>query len=50
MFSNLDKKILIRLILVTTIILLIGLAVYKYGLSLEPRVKNYSGGAQTEIK
>jgi hypothetical protein len=49
MFSKLDKKILITLVAVVSIILLLGFLVFKYSFAAGPRINNSVGGAQTEI-
>ncbi len=48
MFSKIDKKILVILIIVIAVILFVGIGIYKYMPRNPVKVQNMSGGAQTE--
>jgi len=50
MFSRVDKKILLILILAVIIILLASFLVYQYMVGPIVKVQNLTGGAQTETK
>lgn len=49
-FSKVDKKVLIILIVVLVAILLVGFMVYQYVAGSNVKVQNLTGGAQTEKK
>ena len=49
-FSEIDKKILITSIVIVVVILFIAFVTNKYTLSLQPKVNNLTGGAQTEVQ
>jgi len=50
MFSKVDKKILLILIVVIAAVLLVGFMVYQYMVSPATKMQNSTGGAQTEVQ